>query len=88
MSNISSDPVEGGPILSAAKGYLENYDVKSTSMLIEGDPAEEILAVAQARECDLVAIGATGHGTIKDLLFGSTATTLVDHTPSSMLVFW
>ena len=88
LLNVSSDPVEGGPILSGAKAYLENYKVKSTSMLIEGDPAEEILEVARVRECDLIAIGATGHGTIKDLLFGSTAGTLVDNTPSSMLVYW
>jgi nucleotide-binding universal stress UspA family protein len=88
LLNVSSDPVEGGPILSAAKGYLESYNVKSMSMLIEGDPAEEILEVARVRECDLIAMGATGHGTIKDLLFGSTAGTLVDNTPSSMLVYW
>ncbi|NOZ24179.1 MAG: universal stress protein [Planctomycetes bacterium] len=88
LLNVSSDPAKGGPILSSAKGYLENYNVNSTSMLIEGDPAEVILDVAEVRNCDLIAIGATGHGTIKDLLFGSTATTLVDNAHSSLLVYW
>lgn len=88
LLNVSSDPTTGGPILSSAKSYLENYDVKTKAMLIDGDPAEAILDVADVRKCDLIAIGATGHGTIKDLLFGSTATTLVDNAHSSLLVYW
>lgn len=89
LLNISSDPVEGGPILSTAKAYLESYDVKSTSMLVEGDPSEEILRISRDRECDLIALGASGYGTlIKDLLFGNTTDTLINSAQSSMLVFW
>jgi nucleotide-binding universal stress UspA family protein len=38
-----------------------------------GDPAKKILACADARQADLIAIGSRGHGRLAGLLLGSVA---------------
>ncbi len=38
-----------------------------------GDPTEQILACADARQADLIALGSRGHGRLAGLLLGSVA---------------
>lgn len=53
-------------------------------LILGGSPAEQILAVVD-RETLLV-VGQVGHSALEHLLFGSTATKLVRHAPSDVLV--
>ena len=48
----------------------------STDVFV-GDPAEQILACANARQADLVALGSRGHGRLAGLLLGSVAQKVV-----------
>jgi nucleotide-binding universal stress UspA family protein len=56
----------------AAKGALHI----STDVFV-GDPAEQILACANARQADLIALGSRGHGRLAGLLIGSVAQKVV-----------
>ena len=40
-----------------------------------GNPVEEILKHAGERSCDLIVMGTHGHGTLEDVMIGSTAQT-------------
>jgi nucleotide-binding universal stress UspA family protein len=42
-----------------------------------GDPAEQILACADARQADIIALGSRGHGRLAGLLLGSVAQKVV-----------
>ena len=42
-------------------------------MILDGDPAKNILETAQDKEADLIVIGTRGLGTLKGLLMGSVS---------------
>jgi nucleotide-binding universal stress UspA family protein len=48
-----------------------------------GDPAREIITVAQTRQADLIVVGSRGHGRLASLLLGSVAQKVVSlaHCP-------
>lgn len=49
----------------------EGFDVRS--VLKYGEPYKEILALAEAEHCDLIAMATHGHRFISDLILGSVA---------------
>ena len=53
--------------------------------LEEGDPAEEILRVAEDTGCDLVVMGTHGRGGLRRLLMGSVAERVLRNAPRPVL---
>lgn len=51
-----------------------------------GNPADEILNIAQERKADLIVTGAKGLGAIGRFLLGSVSTRVVQHATCSVLV--
>lgn len=51
-----------------------------------GDPRDEIIDVAEANEADLIIIGSNPRGPLNRLLLGSTARSVLNHTPCDVLV--
>ena len=51
-----------------------------------GDPAEQILASANATQADLIALGSRGHGRLAGLLLGSVAQKVVALAHCAVLV--
>jgi nucleotide-binding universal stress UspA family protein len=70
-----------------ANGNGEDQTFVTDEILIKpGAPAETIVQTAKERDCDLVVMGTHGHGTIADVLIGSTAKWVVRHSPIPVLV--
>lgn len=65
---------------------LTELGMPATSHLRTGDPAHEVLAVAEERGVDLVVTGSRGLGTLDRLLLGSVARNLLTHARASVLV--
>lgn len=62
----------GQDILQAARQSLAGtLDIHEE--LLEGPPAEAILAVAEARQADLIIMGTRGRNSLQGLLFGSVS---------------
>jgi nucleotide-binding universal stress UspA family protein len=57
-----------------------------TTALALGDPPAEILKVADAEKCDLIAMTSHGHRFLGDLFHGSTITKVRHHTTIPLLV--
>ncbi len=55
-------------------------------LIKNGVPAEVIVETAQERNCDLIVVGTYGHGTLIDVLVGSTAKWVVRQSPIPVLV--
>ena len=46
------------------------------AVLAGGDPAAEIVALAEREQCDLIAMGTHGHRHLADIVYGSVASTV------------
>lgn len=57
----------------------------STDVFV-GDPAQQILACADAMQADLIALGSRGHGRLVGLLLGSVAQKVVSLAHCAVLV--
>lgn len=54
--------------------------------ILEGDPAEAILKVADTRKSDLIVMGSRGLGRLAGLLLGSTSQKVVAHAKCPVLI--
>ena len=55
-------------------------------LVTRGNPADEILAQAEERNCDLIVMGTQGHGILEDALIGSTARRVIRRSKKPVLV--
>ena len=51
-----------------------------------GNPVEQILKHVQERSCDLIVMGTHGHGTLEDVMLGSTARRVIRRSKIPVLV--
>jgi manganese transport protein len=58
--------------LDKTAAQLRGGGLSVTAHLALGDPPQEILKIAEAEHCSLIAMTSHGHRLIGDLLFGST----------------
>jgi len=54
--------------------------------LVLGDPADQILKIAEQEQCDLIAMATHGHKMLKDLILGSVADTIRHRTSIPILM--
>jgi len=60
--------------------------VRAHGMLLEGEPAREIVALARKRRAGLITIGTHGRTGLRRLLLGSVATAVAATAPCPVLV--
>lgn len=65
---------------------LEKAGFKVKAILVQGEPADEILALAENEGCDLIAMATHGHKFVKDLVLGSVANNIRHRTDIPVLM--
>ncbi len=83
-------PPVPGPTLAELQARLNQIrppdaKIPIERQLVTGDPAEQIMAVARASGCDLIAMGTHGHRGLMRLLMGSVAEKVVRNAPCPVL---
>jgi len=78
----------GLSVLEKAKGIAKknNVDVDTVLQTAFGNPAQEIIKVAEQQKSDLVIVGAKGHSLLRNLTVGSVCDTVVHNAPCPVLV--
>lgn len=56
------------------------------SLVVYGDPAEELIHLARERNCDVIVIGSSGKGRVKRTLLGSVSTKVALHAQCSVYI--
>ena len=73
-------------IMQEAIQALGTVSAEIRTELIEGNPAEVIIEVAQAHNSNLIVMGSRGLGKLAGLLLGSTGQKVVSHAPCPVLI--
>lgn len=60
--------------------------VSLESLIVYGDPAEELIHFAREKGCDVIVIGSSGKGTVKRTLLGSVSTKVALHAQCSVYI--
>ena len=55
----------------------EAHNCQAQPMVLDGNPDDVLLEQAAAQGCDLIVVGAHGHGRIREMFLGSTTTYLI-----------
>ncbi len=72
--------------LQTQKDQLSAEGFNVVEFLRRGEPSDEILKVACAQKCDLIAMATHGHRFIKDIIFGSVAENIRHRTDTPILM--
>lgn len=76
---VSRRELAGQAVLDEARQKLGPINLDVHDELLEGPPAEAILAVAETRQADLIVMGTRGLSTIPGLLLGSVSHKVIRH---------
>jgi nucleotide-binding universal stress UspA family protein len=69
-----------------ALGVAHTAGVEAEAVVLEGDPAEQILDLARIRDVDLIVVGSRGLGTMAGVLLGSVSRAVVRDADRPVLV--
>lgn len=77
---------EADRIVTAEAARLEEFGWQASTLVREGDAAEQIIDTAQQEGADLISLGAHGTTGLTHFLLGGIAQKVVHHAPCSVLV--
>jgi len=77
---------KGREKLSEATLRLHAAGVEFSTEIVEGPPAEAILRLAEAENCDLIVMGSRGLGMMQGLLLGSVSYRVLHHAQVPVLI--
>ncbi len=83
---LSSTQSEATQIRQQMEAYLDYYDVETNFLTARGFTVSNILENAESNDCDLIALSASHHGRLYELVFQSTTQTVVRLANRSVLV--
>jgi len=69
---------------NALKKLAESFDLEVGTIFAEGDPAQEIIRVAEKENADLIVLGTHGHTGWKRFDLGSVSGFVVRHAPCAV----
>jgi len=77
---------ESQEILGKAVEAVGKVPAEVHTEVIEGDPAEAIINVAETRRSDVIVMGSRGLGRLAGLVLGSVSQKVVSHAPCPVLI--
>jgi nucleotide-binding universal stress UspA family protein len=73
-------------VVDAAAAKAQTAGVEYETLIRRGTPVQQICAIAEEREPELIVLGSHGWGTFKRALFGSVSTGVLHHAKQTVAV--
>ncbi|MFZ1415485.1 MAG: universal stress protein [Defluviicoccus sp.] len=73
-------------LLQSHADALRRRGQDATALLVQGDPAERIVAEGEKLGADIIVLGSRGHGPTYEFLVGSVAHDVLRHAPCPVLL--
>jgi nucleotide-binding universal stress UspA family protein len=83
---LSAERRHAERVLDDAAAQAEAAGVPAETLLVTGDPAEQLCKLARERNARLVAVGTRGHSSVRSLLLGSVSGAVIRRAPCPVLV--
>lgn len=77
---------QGEGILREGLEIFKDYPGKIDSILVKGDPAQEIIKIAEEGKYDLVIMGSRGLDAFSRVMIGSVSNKVLNHVRTSVLI--
>jgi len=82
----SEEMVKDREYINAIAAAIKKQAIPVTAHLALGEPAQEILSIAEKEKCDLIAMTSHGHGFFADIILGSAIEEVRHKTSLPLLV--
>lgn len=73
-------------IMEEVEEYFKGSNIKLNQRIVKGDPASEILEIAEKEDFDLIVICTHGMSALKKFAFGSVASKVVHHSEVPVMI--
>ncbi len=77
---------KSSPKIKKAEKYASTLAINYTSAILQGDPADEIIAFCMSKKVDLLVIGYQGRGKIAKFLMGSVGNKILNLAQIPLLI--
>jgi nucleotide-binding universal stress UspA family protein len=85
--NVAQSEDVGREVLAPAEAFLFHHGVSAKVMVVvHSKPSEVICGMMASEGMDVVIMGAYGHSSIREVLFGSTTERVLAHCPGNVLL--
>ena len=83
---ISADLGRAKQAVDAAVATATAAGIEADAEILEGDPADEIVSLADNRDAALIVVGSRGHGALAGALLGSVSSSIAQHASRPVVV--
>jgi nucleotide-binding universal stress UspA family protein len=83
---ITSDPAVGEKVSRKAEAFLESRKMDSATLILPGKEDRELLKFIREGAVELLVMGAYGHNRFRELLVGSTTSSVIRKSPIPVLL--
>jgi nucleotide-binding universal stress UspA family protein len=83
---ITEEARHAKSVMDDARVRATRFDVETEYDVLEGDPVEEVLALARLRHADLIVVGSRGVGILSRVVLGSFSKAIVHRADRPVLV--
>jgi nucleotide-binding universal stress UspA family protein len=83
---IATDPSMGEQTPKQAEEFLSSFTINSSTLILPGKEGKELLKFIRKGTVDLLVMGAYGHNRLRELLVGSTTSSVIRKSPIPVLL--
>ena len=83
---LTGDLVDARRAVAEAVEKATTAGIEADAEILEGDPANELVSIADNRDADLIVVGSRGHGALAGAVLGSVSKSVSQHANRTVVV--